>query len=86
MALLSASDLVWRGGGARVCGCWGRGCVKFDLGKGDNETAGLVITMGHGEGREQAGSVDGVRMGAREPSYLVKFRPKYPCFAKTNDR
>ena len=35
--------------------CWGGGCVKFDLGKVENVTAGLVITMGHGEGREQAG-------------------------------
>ena len=42
--------------------------------------------MGHGEGREQAGSVDKVQMRAREPSYLVKFRPKYPCFAKTKYR
>ena len=40
--------------------------VKVASGKGDNETAGLVITMGHGEGREQAGSVDGVRMAARD--------------------
>ena len=51
--------------------------------EGDNETAGLVITMGNDESREQAGSVDKVQMRAREPSYLVKFRPKYPCFAKT---
>ena len=54
-----------------MCGCWGRGCVKFDLGKGDNETAGLVITMGHGEGREQAGSVNEVRMLPCERSYLI---------------
>ena len=49
-----------------MCGCWGEGCVKVALGKGDNETAGLVITMGHGEGREQAGLVDGVQMGVCE--------------------
>ena len=60
--------------------------VKVASEEADNETAGLVITMGHGEGREQAGSVDGVQMGACEQSYRVKFRPKYPCFAKTNDR
>ena len=45
--------------------------VKVALGKGDNETAGLVITMGHGEGREQAGSVDGVQMRARDRFYLT---------------
>ena len=66
MALLSASEVVLERGGACMCGCWGRGCVKFDLGKVDNETAGLVITMGHGEGREQAGSVNEVRMAARD--------------------
>ena len=57
--------------------------VKVASEECDNETAALVITMGHGEGREQAGSVDKVQMRAREPSYLVKFRPKYPCFGKT---
>ena len=57
--------------------------VKVALEEGDNGTAGLVITMGHGEGREQAGSVNEVRMAARERSHLVKFRPEYPCFAKT---
>ena len=66
MALLSAPDLMWRGGGTCVCGCWGERFVKFDLGKVDNETAGLAITMGHGEGREQAGSVDGIQMRARD--------------------
>ena len=71
MALLSASEVVLERGGACMCGCWGRGCVKFDLGKGDNETAGLVITMGHGEGREQAGLVDGVQIGARDPLDLT---------------
>ena len=40
--------------------------VKVASGKGDNETAGLVITMGHGEGREQAGSVNKVQMRARD--------------------
>ena len=60
--------------------------VKVALEEGDNGTAGLVITMGHGEGREQAGSVDGVQMGVFERSYLVKFRPEKPCFGKTNDR
>ena len=60
--------------------------VKVASGKGDNETAGLVITMGHGEGREQAGSVDGVQMGVFERSYLVKFRPEKPCFGKTKYR
>ena len=69
-----------------MCGCWGEGCVKFDLGKVDNATAGLVITMGHGEGREQAGSVDGVQMGVFERAYLVKFMPEYQCFGKTNAR
>ena len=54
--------------------------------EGDNETAGLVITMGHGEGREQAGSVDRVQMLPCERSYLVKFRPEYPCFGKTKYR
>ena len=71
LALLSAPDLMWEGGGTCVWGCWGGGCIKFDLGKGDNETAGLVITMGHGEGREQAGLVNEVRMGACERSYLI---------------
>ena len=86
MALLSASDLVWREGGARVCMVFEKWRVKVASEEGDNGTAGLVITMGHGEGREQAGSVDKVQMRAREPSYRVKFRPKYPCFAKTNVR
>ena len=86
MALLSASDLVWREGGSRVLVVFEKWHVKVASEEGDNETAGLVITMGHGEGREQAGSVDKVQMRARERSYLVKFRPKYPCFAKTNDR
>ena len=45
--------------------------VKVALEEGDNETAGLVITMGHGEGREQAGLVDGVRIGACERFYLT---------------
>ena len=60
--------------------------VKVASEEGDNETAGLVITMGHGEGREQAGSVDGVQMGVFERSYLVKFMPEYPCFGKTKYR
>ena len=42
--------------------------------------------MGHGEDREQAGSVDKVQMSAQERSHLVKFRPEYPCFGKTNDQ
>ena len=83
MALLLASDLMSRGGVARVCMVFEKWRVKVASEEGDNGTAGLVITMGHGEGREQAGLVDGVQMRAREPSYLVKFRPKYPCFAKT---
>ena len=45
--------------------------VKVASGKGDNETAGLVITMGHGEGREQAGSVNKVQMRARGRFYLT---------------
>ena len=45
--------------------------VKVALEEGDNGTAGLVITMGHGEGREQAGSVDGVQMGVCERFYLT---------------
>ena len=59
------------GGGVRVCVGVGVKGVKVASGKGDNETAGLVITMGHGEGREQAGSVDGVRIGACERFYLT---------------
>ena len=66
MALLSAQYLMWRGGGVRVCVGVGVKGVKVASGKGDNETAGLVITMGHGEGREQAGLVDGVQMGVCE--------------------
>ena len=58
--------------------------VKVASEECDNETAGLVITMGHGEDREQAGSVDKVQMSAQERSHLVKFRPEYPCFGKTN--
>ena len=50
----------------RVCVGVGVKGVKVASGKGDNETAGLVITMGHGEGREQAGSVNEVRMAARD--------------------
>ena len=53
---------------------------------GDNGTAGLVITMGHGEGREQAGSVDGAQMLPREPSTSSKTEPKCAPFAKTNGR
>ena len=67
-----------------MCGCWGGGCVKVASGRGDNGTAGLVITMGHGEGREQAGSVNEVRMGARERSYLVKFMPETRGSQKNN--
>jgi len=55
----------------RVCVGVGVKVVKVASGKGDNETAGLVITMGHGEGREQAGSVDGVQMGVCERFYLT---------------
>ena len=86
MALLSASDLMSRGGVARVLVVFEKWHVKVASEEGDNETAGLVITMGHGEGREQAGLVDGVQMSAQERSYRVKFRPEYPCFGKTNDR
>ena len=77
---------MWRGGGTRVLVVFEKWHVKVALEEGDNETAGLVITMGHGEGREQAGSVDKVQMRAREPSYLVKFWPEYPCFGKTKVR
>ena len=66
MALLSASEVVLEGGGARVLVVFGKWHVKVALEEGDNETAGLVITMGHGEGREQAGLVDGVQMGVCE--------------------
>ena len=38
----------------RVCVGVGVKGVNVASGKGDNETAGLVITMGHGEGRAQA--------------------------------
>ena len=71
LALLSAPDLMWRGGGTCVWGCWGGGCVKVASDKGGNGTAGLVITMGHGEGREQAGSVNKVQMRARGRFYLT---------------
>ena len=86
MALLSASDLVWEGGGTRGLVVFEKWHAKVAYEECDNETAGIVITMGHGEGREQAGSVDKVQMRAREPSYLVKFMAEYPCFGKTNDR
>ena len=65
LALLSASDLMSRGG-VRVCVGVGVKGVKVASGKGDNETAGLVITMGHDEGRDQAGSVNKVQMRARD--------------------
>ena len=71
MALLSASDLVWRVGGARVCMVFEKWHVKVASEEGDNETAGIVITMGHGEGREQAGSVDKVQTSARDRFYLT---------------
>ena len=45
--------------------------VKVALEEGDNGTAGLVITMGHGEGREQAGSVNKVQIRARGRFYLT---------------
>ena len=70
MALLSAPDLMWRGG-VRVCVGVGVKGVKVASGKGDNETAGLVITMGHGEGREQAGLVNKVQTRARGRFYLT---------------
>ena len=57
--------------------------VKVASGKGDNETAGLVITMGHGEGREQAGLVDGAQMLPREPSASSKTEPKCAPFSET---
>ena len=66
MALLSASEVVLEGGGAGGWWCLRNGRVKVASEEGDNGTAGLVITMGHGEGREQAGSVNEVRMGARD--------------------
>ena len=66
MALLSASEVVLEGGGARVCMVLEKWHVKVASEEGDDGTAGLVITMGHGEGREQAGSVNEVRMGARD--------------------
>ena len=74
------------GGGVRVLVVFEKWHVKVASEECDNETAGLVITMGHGEDREQAGSVDKVQMSAQERSHLVKFRPEYPCFGKTNDQ
>ena len=65
LALLSAPDVVLDGGGAGW-GVFEKWCVKVASDAGGNGTAGLVITMGHGEGREQAGSVDGVRMAVRD--------------------
>ena len=71
MALLSASEVVLEGGGCRGVVVFEKWHVKVALEEGDNGTAGLVITMGHGEGREQAGSVDGVQMGVCERFYLT---------------
>ena len=71
LALLSASNAMLEGGSARVLVVFEKWCLEVALEAGCNGTAGPVITMGHGEGREQAGSVDGVRMGACERSYLI---------------
>ena len=59
------------GGGVRLWVGVGVKGLKVASGKVDNETAGLVITMGHGEGREQAGSVNKVQMRARGRFYLT---------------
>ena len=64
-ALLSAPDVVLEEGGAGV-GMFEKECVKVASDAGGNRTAGLVITMGHGEGWEQADSVDGVRTAVRD--------------------
>ena len=53
-------------GGGQGGGGYEKECVKVASDAGGNGTAGLVITMGHGEGREQADSVDGVRMAVRD--------------------
>ena len=53
-------------GGVQGWGVYEKECVKVASDAGGNGTAGLVITMGHGEGREQADSVDGVRMAVRD--------------------
>ena len=71
MALLSASEVVLEGGDARACMVLEKWRVKVASEEGENGTAGLVITMGHGEGREQAGSVNEVRMAARDRFYLT---------------
>ena len=64
---------IWCGGGGvtRVLVVFEKWHVKVASEEGDNETAGLVITMGHDEGREQAGLVDGVQMSARDRFYLT---------------
>ena len=83
LALLEASDAALKGGGAGVGGVFEKWCLKLASDVGGNGTVGLVINMGHGEGRDQAGSVDEVRkMPPRERSYLARSRPKYPCFCK----
>ena len=49
-------------------------------------TAGLVITMGHGEDREKAGSVNEVRMGARDRLHLTRNGAESEQISETNDR
>ena len=51
LVLLSASDAALTGGGCMGVGGVSEMGVKVAPGKGDNETAGLVITMGLGPWR-----------------------------------
>ena len=57
LALLEASNALLEGGGCTRVVVFEKWHVKVASEEGDNGTAGLVITMGHGEGREQAGLV-----------------------------
>ena len=59
------------GGYTGVCDVFQKWCLEVASDVGGNGTAVLVITMGHGEGRKQAGLVDGVRIGACERFYLT---------------
>ena len=67
----------------RVWEVFQKWCLEVASDVGGNGTAVLVITMGHGEGREQAGSVDGARMLPREPSASSKTEPKCAPFSET---
>ena len=69
-----------------MCDVFQKWCLEVASKAGCNGTAGLVITMGHGEGREKAGSVNEVRMGARDRLHLTRNGAESEQFSETKVR